>query len=334
MTNTIDVLGIGNAIVDIIGHCDDAFLESHGLAKGHMQLADEAGVKAIYADVGPTTEISGGSAANTIAGVASFGGTAAYIGKTAPDQFGEIFAHDLNAMGVTYRTAPKAGSEPTARSLILVTPDGERTMNTFLGVSPEFEENDVDPELIAQSRIVYLEGYLFDRPQAQAAFRKAAQIGRENGCQIALTLSDGFCVDRHRDAFLDLIKNDIDILFANESELMALTGADAFDTAVRDAQGFTGLLAATRSEHGSVLLADGDPVLIPATRVDKVKDTTGAGDLYAAGVLFGLSRDLDLQTCGQLGSLAAAEVISHVGARPSIPLSALARDNNIPLSKL
>jgi sugar/nucleoside kinase (ribokinase family) len=321
-----DVVGIGNAIVDIIARCDDAFLERHGSRKGSMQLVDAAAVARLYADMGPAREISGGSAANTMVGVASLGGRAGFIGKTADDRFGQVFGHDIRAAGVTFTTAPAGkDSEPTGRSLILVTPDGQRTMNTFLGVSPQLGGGEVDAELVRSARIVYLEGYLFDRPQAQAAFRQAAEIAAKAGRQVALTLSDPFCVDRHRAEFLKLIRANVDILFANEAEIAALYQTGSFDEAARHAQADTKLAALTRSEKGSVILSRGNALVVPAAPVAEVVDTTGAGDLYAAGFLFGIASGRSLETAGRLGSLAAAEIISHIGARPQSRLQDLAR---------
>jgi sugar/nucleoside kinase (ribokinase family) len=321
-----DVVGIGNAIVDIIARCDDAFLTRHGCRKGSMQLVDAAAMARLYGDMGPAREISGGSAANTMVGIASFGGRAGFIGKTANDEFGQVFGHDIRAAGVTFTTAPAAaGSEPTGRCLVLVTPDGQRTMHTFLGVSPQLGRGEVDAELIRSARIVYLEGYLFDRPEAKAAFRQAADIAAKAGRQVALTLSDPFCVDRHRAEFLDLIRTSVDILFANEAEVASLYRANSFDEAARHAQADTKLAALTRSEMGSVILSQGKTLAIPAAPVAKVVDTTGAGDLYAAGFLFGIARGRSLETAGRLGSLAAAEVISHIGARPESRLQDLAR---------
>jgi sugar/nucleoside kinase (ribokinase family) len=321
-----DVVGIGNAIVDIIARCDDAFLQRHGSRKGSMQLVDAAAVSRLYADMGPAREISGGSAANTMVGVTSLGGRAGFIGKTADDQFGQAFGHDIRVAGVTFTTAPAGkDSEPTGRSLILVTPDGQRTMNTFLGVSPQLGGGEVDAELIRSARIVYLEGYLFDRPQAQAAFRQAAEIAAKAGRQVALTLSDPFCVDRHRAEFLKLIRASVDILFTNEAEIASLYQTSSFDEAARHAQADTKLAALTRSEKGSVILSQGNSLAIPAAPVSEVVDTTGAGDLYAAGFLFGIATGRSLETAGRLGSLAAAEIISHIGARPQSRLQDLAR---------
>jgi len=321
-----DVVGIGNAIVDIIGRCDEAFLARHGRVKGSMQLVDAAAVAKLYDDMGPGVEISGGSGANTIVGVASFGGKAGFIGKTAADQFGQIFGHDIRTAGVTFTTPPAAsGSEPTGRCLVLVTPDGQRTMSTFLGVSPQLGGGEVDAELVASARIVYLEGYLFDRPEAKAAFRQAAGIAAKAGRQVALSLSDAFCVDRHRAEFLELIRSSVDILFANEAEITSLYQTDSFDEAARRASSDTKLAALTRSEKGSVILGGGKSFSVPAAPVAKVVDTTGAGDLYAAGFLYGVATGRDLETAGRLGSLAAAEIISHIGARPEMSLRELAR---------
>ena len=325
-----DVVGIGNAIVDIIGRCDDAFLTRFGRVKGSMQLVDAATVLELYNAMGPAIEISGGSVANTMVGVASFGGKAGFIGKTADDQFGQVFRHDIGAAGVTFTTPAAAGdSEPTGRSLILVTPDGQRTMNTSLGVSPQLGGGEVDAALIASARILYLEGYLFDRPEAKAAFRQAADIAAKAGRQVALSLSDPFCVDRHRSEFLKLVKDSVDILFANETEIMSLYETSSFDEAARKAQADTKLAALTRSEKGSVILSAERAITIPAAPVAEVVDTTGAGDLYAAGFLFGVATGKDLETAGKLGSLAAAEIISHVGARPAVKLADLARERGL-----
>jgi sugar/nucleoside kinase (ribokinase family) len=321
-----DVVGIGNAIVDIIAHCDDAFLSRHGQRKGSMQLVDEAAVAKLYAAMGPAVEISGGSVANTIVGVASFGGKAGFIGKTAKDQFGGVFGHDIRSAGVTFTTPPApAGSDPTARCLILVTPDGQRTMNTFLGVSPQLGGGEVDADLVRTAKIVYLEGYLFDRPEAKAAFRQAAEIAAKAKRQVALSLSDGFCVDRHRAEFRELVRSSVDILFANEVEITSLYQVNSFDEAAKLAAGETKLAVLTRSEQGSVILGEGKRIAVPAAPVAKVVDTTGAGDLYAAGFLYGVATGQGLEVSGRLGSLAAAEIISHIGARPEVSLRELAK---------
>jgi sugar/nucleoside kinase (ribokinase family) len=324
-----DVVAIGNAIVDIIARCDDAFLSRHGCIKGAMQLVDGAAVGHLYEAMGPAIEISGGSVANTMVGVASLGGKAGFIGKTGGDSFGRVFAHDIRAAGVTFTTTPADSGAPSGRSLILVTPDGQRTMSTFLGVSPQLGGGEVDETLIRSARIVYLEGYLFDRAEAKAAFRQAAGIAAKAGRQVALTLSDPFCVDRHRAEFRELIRSNVDILFANEAEITALYQTDSFEDAARQAQADTRLAALTRSEKGSVILSEGTSIAIAAAPVARVVDTTGAGDLYAAGLLFGIARGLGLETAGRLGSMAAAEVISHMGARPETSLRDLATKNNL-----
>jgi sugar/nucleoside kinase (ribokinase family) len=327
-TPATHVVAIGNAIVDIIAKCDDAFLKRHDVAKGSMRLIDADTVVSLYKDMGPGIEISGGSAANTMVGIASFGGKSAFIGKVADDEFGRIFAHDLKAAGVAFNTLASAGGAPTARSMILVTPDGERTMNTFLGVSPELTSAEVNADLIKSSGIVYLEGYLFDRPEAKAAFRQAADIAKKAGRQVALTLSDAFCVDRHRDEFRDLVKNHVNILFANESEIKSLYQSASFEDAAKAARELP-LAVLTRGAKGAVIQADGRTIKVSAVPVAKVIDTTGAGDLYAAGFLFGVATGRDLETAGRLGALAASEIISHVGARPATPLAQLAKSSGL-----
>lgn len=323
MTAALDVVGIGNAIVDIIDDTDDAFLERHGMAKGGMALIDEAQAEAIYAAMGPAIELSGGSAGNTIAGLASFGAACGYIGKVRDDQLGAVFRHDITAADVRFTTPAATEGPATARCLILVTPDAQRTMNTFLGACVNLTPDDIDAELIASARITYLEGYLYDPPHAQEAFRKAASIARGAGRKVALSLSDSFCVERHRDAFLDLMQN-VDVLFANEAEITALFQTD-FDGAVRAVGGRTGLAAITRGPAGSVVVAGGEVIAVPALPVARVVDTTGAGDLYAAGFLRGLTTARALADCARLGHIAAAEVISHYGGRPETPLAELVK---------
>ncbi|MCB1519730.1 MAG: adenosine kinase [Hyphomicrobiaceae bacterium] len=320
-----DVLGIGNAIVDIIGRCDDAFLATHGAPKGHMRLVDEQTISTLYSGMGPGIEISGGSAANTMVGISSLGGRSAFIGKVADDEFGRIFSHDIRAANVAFATTPTVGKLPTSRSLILVTPDGERTMNTFLGVSTDLDQGEIDADLIRASAIIYLEGYLFDRPDAKAAFREAMRIAKSAGRKVALTLSDSFCVDRHRAEFLALINDGVDILFANESEITALYETNDFETAAGHVARDARLAALTRSAKGSVILGSGERHEIPIEPVSELVDSTGAGDLYAAGFLYGIATGHDLSTSGHLGSMAAAEIISHVGARPAVPLAELAK---------
>lgn len=326
-----DVIGVGNAIVDVIATADDAFLGQHGIEKGAMTLIDEARAKTLYAAMGPGQEVSGGSAANTLAGIASLGGRGAYIGKVANDQLGEIFGHDLRATGVEYSTAPLVGGPATARCLILVTPDAQRSMNTFLGASTLFSEEDVDAERIAAARITYLEGYLYDRDEAKAAFVRAADIARKAGRKVALTLSDPFCVDRHRASFRDLVANHVDVIFANEAELKSLYQMESFDAALAAVRAETHIAAVTRSEKGAVIVSGEQSVAVPADPVEKLVDTTGAGDLFAAGFLLGLARGASLETCGRLGVMAAAEVISHVGARPLVSLAELARKRAIAI---
>jgi sugar/nucleoside kinase (ribokinase family) len=321
----LDVVGIGNALVDVLCHESETFLERHGLAKGSMHLIDEVRARALYDAMGPAVEISGGSAANTIVGVASFGGRAHYVGKVRNDQLGEVFRHDLKSVGVHYTTPMATTGASTGRCLIVVTPDAQRTMNTYLGASTQLSPTDVDARLIARGRILYLEGYLFDPPAAQEAFRAAAGLAHAAERKVALTLSDPFCVDRHRAAFVDLVERHVDVLFANEVEICALYEANDFDAVLQRVRRHCEIAALTRSERGSLVVADGDVHVIEAHKVGAVVDTTGAGDLYASGFLFGLSRGMDLPTCGRLGSLAAAEVISHVGARPLAPLSDMAR---------
>jgi sugar/nucleoside kinase (ribokinase family) len=324
-----DVVGIGNAIVDIIGRCDDAFLVRHGSTKGEMRLIDANTMDRLYAEMGPAIELSGGSAANTMAGIASFGGRAAYVGKVADDEFGRIFSHDIRAAGVTFEAVPARLSAPTSRSLVLVTPDGERTMNTFLGVSSQLDDGEVDASLIASAGILYLEGYLFDRPEAKCAFRRAAETAAMTGCRVALSLSDAFCVDRHRREFLALIRERVEILFANESEITALYQTSSFEEAVRRVQHETPLAILTRSAKGAVIVSAGREISVPAEPIKAVVDTTGAGDLFAAGFLFGLASGRDLETAGRLGCLAAGEIISHIGARPETNLAALARTRGL-----
>jgi sugar/nucleoside kinase (ribokinase family) len=289
-----------------------------------MHLVDEPRAREIYDAMGPGVEMSGGSAANTMVGVASFGGRAHYVGKVRDDQLGEVFGHDLRATGVGYDTPRATDGPPTGRCLILVTPDAQRTMGTFLGASVRLGPGDIDRSLITRGKILYLEGYLFDPPEAQEAFRTAAAIAHAAGRKVSLTLSDPFCVGRHRAAFLDLVERHVDILFANEAEICALYEVRDFDAALARVRGHCQVAALTRSGKGSVIMADGRVHTVSAHPVDAVVDTTGAGDLYAAGVLYGLSQGLDLPTCGRLGSLAAAEVIAHVGARPMVPLAQLA----------
>jgi sugar/nucleoside kinase (ribokinase family) len=324
-----DVVGIGNAIVDIIARCDDAFLSKHDLAKGFMRLIDAEEANRLYAAMGPAVERSGGSAANTIAGLASFGAECGFIGRVAADQFGGIFRHDIRSLGVAYETPPATDGAPTARCLILVTSDGERTMNTFLGASVDFIASDLDTALIEDAGIVYLEGYLFDRDDAKDAFRAAAQAAKATGAKVALSLSDAFCVDRHRADFRAFVRQGADIVFANEKEITSLYGVNSFEEAADAALQDLEMAVLTRSEEGSVIVASGKTIEIVAERVPKVVDVTGAGDLYAAGFLYGLTKGAPLDACGRLGSLAAGEVIGHIGARPETSLRKLAEGRGL-----
>jgi sugar/nucleoside kinase (ribokinase family) len=321
-----DVLCVGNAIVDVLAPCTDEFLDHHGLVKGTMQLVDDATAHALYADMGPGTEVSGGSAANTATGIASFGGRPAFIGKVAADQLGEVFAHDLRSAGVYYGVPPAPGGSPaTARCMVLVTPDAQRTLNTFLGISAALGPDDIDEDLVVGSAVLYVEGYLWDAPGAKAAILRAMEVARLAGRKVAFTLSDPFCVERHRDEFVGLVRDRVDILFANEVEVSALVGGGGFDAAAKAVGGMVELACLTRSEKGSVIVsAGGDVVAVPAEPVASVVDTTGAGDLYAAGFLFGLVQGKPLTECARLGGAAAAEVISHLGARPQGSLADLA----------
>ncbi|HJN21295.1 MAG: adenosine kinase [Alphaproteobacteria bacterium] len=319
----IDVLGIGNAIVDVLSHAEDSFLDSHGLTKGAMALIDPDQVKMLYDAMGSGVEISGGSAANTIAGLASFGGRGAFIGKVRDDQLGEVFAHDIRALGVRFDTRPTSDGASTARCLILVTPDAQRTLNTFLGACVELRPEDIDADLVEASAVTYLEGYLWDPPRAKNAFRKAVEIAHNAGRKVALTLSDSFCVDRYRDEFCALVAGGADIVFANETELLSLYGVDTFDEGLRAIRENCEVAVLTRSEKGSVIVDHEEVHVIDATPVEHVVDTTGAGDLFAAGFLYGYTRGDGLAECGRLGSLAAAEIISHFGARPDVALSTL-----------
>ena len=319
---TLDIIGIGNAIVDVQARAENDFLVERGLDKGAMRLIDAEEAEALYDAMGPGTESSGGSAANTCAVAAALGARVGYLGKVAADALGRVFAHDIRAAGVHFPTPPLEGGAPTARCLILVTPDGQRTMNTFLGAAVHFAEGDADPAEVARAGILYLEGYLFDPPAAQAAFRAAARAAHAAGRRVALTLSDPFCVHRHRDAFREFVRKEADILFANEAEILALYETEDFAEAARQVATEVSLAALTRSERGSVLLAGGERHEIAAAPA-QVVDTTGAGDAYAAGVLAALARGLPLPECGRWGSVAAAEIIGHFGARPQADLRRL-----------
>ena len=330
MTRSLDVLCYGNAIVDLLAKADDAFLKSHDLTKGMMHLTDQDKSERIYNTMGPAVEVSGGSAANTAAGLASFGADAGFIGKVRDDLLGKFFTHDIRAAGVTFDTAPANDGPSTATSMILVTPDGERTMNTFLGACQKLTVKDVDEPLTKAARIVYLEGYLWDPVEAIAAFQHAAEIAKASGGKVALTLSDVFVVNTHRAEFLQQLKaSALDIVFANEAEVLALYQLDDFDKAAAQLAKDVPLAVITRSEKGCVIYDRGAPTHVAAANVAKVVDTTGAGDLFAAGFLFGLSKDMPLHRCGELGALAAAEIISHIGARPQTSLKLLATQKGL-----
>ncbi len=325
-----DVLTVGNAIVDIIARAEDDFLVKENITKAAMNLIDADRAEHLYSVMGPAIETSGGSAGNTAAGLASFGGSAAYFGKVADDHLGEIFTHDIRAIGVDFNVKPLNGTPPTARSMIFVTPDGERTMNTYLGACVELAPEDVDADVVASSQVTYFEGYLWDPPRAKDAIRLAAQIAHDNKRKVALTLSDSFCVDRFRAEFLELMKSGtVDIIFANEAELKSLYETSDFATALEALKGDTALAAVTRSEAGSIVVTPQETVEVRARPIDKLEDTTGAGDLYAAGFLYGLTKGRGLADCARIGGLAAAEVIQHIGPRPQVSLRDLLDQSGI-----
>src|SRR5437660_7370324 len=327
-----DVLAIGNAIFDVLVQTDERFLTQHGMTKGGMALIDEARAAAIYRDMGPATEMSGGSAANTIVGVASLGARAAYVGKVRDDKIGQLYAHDIRAAGVAFDTKAASDGPATGCSYILVTDDGERTMNTYLGAAQRLMPEDIDAAQIAASKIVYLEGYLWDPKNAKEAFVKAATIAHDAGREVALTLADSFCVDRYRDEFLELMRKAmVDLVFANEAELHSLYQTSDFDTALKQLRQDTKLGVVTRSEKGCVVASRDGVIAVPAFPIERMVDTTGAGDLFAAGFLFGLVRNAGYENAGRLGALAAAEVIQHIGARPQVSLKELARQRGLPV---
>ena len=332
MSVSTDVLGIGNAIVDVIARTEDDFLVRHQMNKGSMTLIDEPRAEAIYASMGPAIEISGGSAANTIAGIASFGARGAFVGKVKDDTLGKAFSQNIRATGVTFTTPLATDGPSTARCYVLVTPDGERTMNTYLGAAQNLSPADLDEKQIAAAGIIYLEGYLWDPPKAKDAFRKAAEIAHRAERNVALTLSDSFCVDRYRDEFLNLMRTGaVDLVFANESELHSLYQTADFDSALAAVRDDVKLAVVTRSEKGCVVVSRAANEAVRAAPIDKFVDATGAGDLFAAGFMVGLARGKDHRTAAQLGALAAAEVIQHLGARPETSLKDLAAQNGLPL---
>ncbi|HEX3087302.1 MAG TPA: adenosine kinase [Ilumatobacteraceae bacterium] len=318
-----DVVGIGNALVDVIAHADDGFIGKYDLVKGSMTLVDTDRALYLYQALGGAIEMSGGSAANTMCGVASFGGTAAYIGKVSDDELGRVFGHDCRAVGVQFRPGAPAEGTPTGRCIIVVTPDAQRTMNTYLGVSSLLAPSDIDPDTVAVGEVLYMEGYLYDRPEAKEAFRYAAQIAHANDRQVSLTLSDSFCVDRHRDDFRALVTDEVDLLFGNDDELMSLYQVETMEQAVKAVRGDCALAVVTVGADGCVVITADDVLHAPAQPVDQVLDTTGAGDLFAAGFLYGYTRRRSLEDCAQFGAIAAAEVISHVGPRPLVELRTL-----------
>ncbi len=329
MTKPLDVIGVGHALVDIIASCDDALLSELALSKGTMRLTSPEEAAALYAKMGPSIETSGGSAANTCAGIASFGGRVGFMGKLGQDQFADVFGHDIRSIGVTFAPPTASRDNPTGRCLILVTPDGERTMNTNLGAAAEFSESDLDRAGIESAQIVYLEGYLFDPLPARAAFHAASDLAHKSGAKVAFTLSDPFCVERHRDGFLAFIEDRVDIVFANEKELLSLFPGATFDEACVQLRECCDLAAVTRSEKGSVVISNDAAVMVQAIPIDRLVDATGAGDLYAAGFLFGYAHRRALNECASLGSLAASEVISHMGPRPMQSLRELATSHGL-----
>lgn len=318
-----DVVGIGNALVDVISHADDLFIERQALTKGSMTLVDTDRALDLYRALGSAVEMSGGSAANTVSGVASFGGRAAYIGKVSPDDLGEVFGHDLHAVGVHFAPGRHLDDIPTGRCIIVVTPDAQRTMNTYLGVSSYLGPSDIDEAVVAAGRVLYMEGYLFDRDDAKEAFRHAARVAHRAGRQVSLTLSDSFCVDRHRDDFRALVEDEVDILFANEHELCSLYETENFEAAIAAVRRDSSFAVVTRGPLGAAVVTRDEIVTVAAEPVEHVLDTTGAGDLFAAGFLFGLTSGHDLGDAGRLGAIAASEVISHVGPRPLVELKSL-----------
>lgn len=320
---THDVLGIGNAIVDVFAQTDDEFLTLNKMAKGGMSLIDTARAEALYQSMRNAVEVQGGSCGNTVVGVASLGGKAAYIGKVRDDALGWTFRHDIREVGVTFDTPPSTEGPPTARSLIFVTPDAQRTMNTYLGACITLGPEDIDVRQVASASVTYVEGYLWDPPRAKEAVRKAFAAAHAAGRQVSITLSDAFCVDRWRDEFVQLIRDQVDILFANESEILSLYQVKTFDEALQGARRDGKIVALTRSAKGSVIVRGEEVHVVDAARVERVVDTTGAGDLYAAGFLYGYTRNKPLAECARIGSVAAAEIISHVGARPLVPLKTL-----------
>ena len=321
--NTYDVVGIGNAIVDVISHEDEKFLDTHNLIKDSMALINTDTAVSLYNEMSPTVQSSGGSAANTMSGVASLGGKAAYIGKIRDDHLGEFFAHDINAAGVHFKVKPASEGLPTARSMIIVTPDGSRTMNTYLGISTNLSKEDLDVQLLENAQILYCEGYIWDIETTKDTIRSAIAIAKGANRTISFTLSDSFCVSRHKDEWIDLINEQVDILFGNEDEIKELSGCGTLSEAAQWIQGKVKVACLTLAERGSIIVTEDEIIGVGAKAVNQVTDSTGAGDLYASGFLFGYARGLDLKICGELASIAAAEIITHTGARPLVPLKSL-----------
>jgi sugar/nucleoside kinase (ribokinase family) len=321
-----DVAAIGNAIVDVLAHAEDSFLAERGLPKGGMVLIDEAQANRLYDEMGPAVESSGGSAANTVAGIASLGGRAAFMGKVHDDTLGRVFRHDITAIGVHYGTVPLTEGPSTARCMVLITPDAERTMSTYLGACTALSPDDIDEDIVRAAKVTYVEGYQWDQPAAKDAIVRAACAAKEADRKVALSLSDAFCVDRHRPEFVELIAGFVDILFANEAEIKALFEVDSFDAAIDRVKGHCDIAAITHGAAGSVIVSGDSVVRVPAEPVARLVDTTGAGDLYAAGFLHGYTRGLPLADCGRLGAIAAGEIISHVGPRPETTLADLVKD--------
>ncbi len=317
---TYDVLGIGNAIVDVLAKIEDEFLAEQNLVKGSMTLVDAATATDLYGKIGNAIEASGGSAANTMAGIASLGGRSAFTGKVRDDQLGEIFRHDIRASGVAFDSAAAVDGPSTARCMVMVTPDAQRTMATYLGAAVDLRPNDIDADLVAASEVTYLEGYLWDAPPAKDAFLRAARIAHEAGNKVSLTLSDSFCVDRHRESFLELVRDHVDLLFANEAEITSLYQVEVFDDALQAVRGHCQVVVLTRSEKGAVVLSGEEVHVVDAAKVDNVVDTTGAGDLFASGFLHGYTQGKGLYDCARIGAAAAAAIIAHFGARPEVSL--------------
>lgn len=325
-----DVLTIGNAIVDILARCDDRFLDENAIIKGAMNLIDAERAELLYSKMGPAVEASGGSAGNTAAGIASLGGKAAYFGKVAEDQLGQIFQHDIRSLGVHYQTKPEGVTPPTARSMIFVTPDGERSMNTYLGACVELGPEHVEENVVAEAKVTYFEGYLWDPPRAKDAIREAARIAHAHGREVSMTLSDPFCVGRYRGEFLDLMRSGtVDIVFANRQEALSLYETEDFDLALEKIGKDCKLAAVTTSEDGAVIVRGSERIVIPAYAIKELVDTTGAGDLFAAGFLFGYTAGRSLEDCGKLGCLAAATVIQQIGPRPQVLLLDVAREQGL-----